>query len=101
MRILIYIYIFVSVLLVCYGCDQSNAPGEQTAIDPAIVFGESIAQVQIENDSSAIVKKLGHPDTTESGTTVYDTYYYDKNTFVITYNNQRIIRISMSNPKHK
>jgi hypothetical protein len=154
------------IFLMAGGCNNTNEPNESSP-DPTIVFGESIAQVQIGDDSSLVVRKLGKPtgighpdfkgvilDYTEgifsktsvvvshdpgSGlgviamsidspytgkskegiginserdfvisklglpdtTTGYDIYYYPKNTFIITYAKQRIVKISMSNPRVK
>jgi hypothetical protein len=42
--------LLLSSFLVFFGCEQSNTPQENEP-DPTIVFGESIAKVQIGDDS--------------------------------------------------
>ena len=61
--------------------------------------GKSKDSIGIGSDRDFVISKLGVPDTTVGETPIYDTYFYGKNIFEITYENQHALRIGMGESK--
>ena len=52
--------------------------------------------ISLASERDFVVSKIGQPDTTEAIS--YDIYYYQRNDFLFVYEDQRVLRITMSNP---
>lgn len=63
--------------------------------------GKSKEGIGINSERDFVISKLGQPDITQNGTTTDDTYYFVKNTFIISYDKNRVVRIYMISPRHK
>lgn len=61
--------------------------------------GRSKDSIGIGSERNFVISKLGVPDTTVGEPPAHDTYFYEKNTFEIAYENQHVLRISMDKPK--
>lgn len=63
--------------------------------------GKSKDSIGIDSDRNFVINRIGIPDTTyEEAPFIYDIYYYEKNSFHVTYKNYRVYRISMNKPRH-